>query len=115
MFLSNGPGDPAPLTYAIDNAKALVDSNVPVFGICLGHQILGLAMGGKTFKLKKVKKSVAPGKTAKVKLKLKRPSDASIINAALGGKVKAALQAKFKDAAGNSASGKAKVKLLPKA
>ncbi len=52
MFLSNGPGDPAPLTYAIDNAKALVASNVPVFGICLGHQILGLAMGGETFKLK---------------------------------------------------------------
>ena len=52
VFLSNGPGDPAPLTYAIDNAKALVDSNVPVFGICLGHQILGLAMGGRTFKLK---------------------------------------------------------------
>jgi carbamoyl-phosphate synthase small subunit len=52
VFLSNGPGDPAPLTYAIDNAKALVASNVPVFGICLGHQILGLAMGGDTFKLK---------------------------------------------------------------
>jgi carbamoyl-phosphate synthase small subunit len=52
VFLSNGPGDPAPLTYAIDNAKALVASKVPVFGICLGHQILGLAMGGKTFKLK---------------------------------------------------------------
>jgi carbamoyl-phosphate synthase small subunit len=52
VFLSNGPGDPAPLTYAIDNAKALVAANVPVFGICLGHQILGLAMGGKTFKLK---------------------------------------------------------------
>ena len=52
VFLSNGPGDPAPLTYAIDNARALVNSNVPVFGICLGHQILGLAMGGKTFKLK---------------------------------------------------------------
>ena len=52
VFLSNGPGDPAPLTYAIENAKALVASNVPVFGICLGHQILGLAMGGKTFKLK---------------------------------------------------------------
>jgi len=52
VFLSNGPGDPAPLTYAIENAKALVKSNVPVFGICLGHQILGLAMGGTTFKLK---------------------------------------------------------------
>ena len=52
IFLSNGPGDPAPLTYAIDNAKTLVQSEVPVFGICLGHQILGLAMGGSTFKLK---------------------------------------------------------------
>jgi carbamoyl-phosphate synthase small subunit len=52
VFLSNGPGDPAPLGYAIDNAKTLVASNVPVFGICLGHQILGLAMGGSTFKLK---------------------------------------------------------------
>jgi carbamoyl-phosphate synthase small subunit len=52
VFLSNGPGDPAPLTYAIESAKTLVDANVPVFGICLGHQILGLAMGGKTFKLK---------------------------------------------------------------
>ena len=52
VFLSNGPGDPAPLAYAIDNAKTLVSSGVPVFGICLGHQILGLAMGGSTFKLK---------------------------------------------------------------
>ena len=52
VFLSNGPGDPAVLTYAIENAKALVTSDVPVFGICLGHQILGLAMGGSTFKLK---------------------------------------------------------------
>jgi carbamoyl-phosphate synthase small subunit len=52
VFLSNGPGDPAPLTYAIDNAKTLVAGDVPVFGICLGHQILGLAMGGTTFKLK---------------------------------------------------------------
>jgi carbamoyl-phosphate synthase small subunit len=52
IFLSNGPGDPAPLSYAIENAKALVEANVPVFGICLGHQILGLAMGGSTFKLK---------------------------------------------------------------
>jgi len=52
VFLSNGPGDPAALPYAIENAKTLVESNTPVFGICLGHQILGLAMGGKTFKLK---------------------------------------------------------------
>jgi carbamoyl-phosphate synthase small subunit len=52
VFLSNGPGDPAVLTYAIDNAKALIESNLPVFGICLGHQVLGLAMGGTTFKLK---------------------------------------------------------------
>src|SRR6185369_701967 len=49
IFLSNGPGDPAPLTYAIENAKTLVKSDVPVFGICLGHQVLGLAMGGSTF------------------------------------------------------------------
>jgi carbamoyl-phosphate synthase small subunit len=52
VFLSNGPGDPAVLTYAIDNTRALVASGVPVFGICLGHQVLGLAMGGSTFKLK---------------------------------------------------------------
>ncbi|HEV3140855.1 MAG TPA: glutamine-hydrolyzing carbamoyl-phosphate synthase small subunit, partial [Vicinamibacterales bacterium] len=52
VFLSNGPGDPAVLSYAIDNAKTLVKSDVPVFGICLGHQVLGLAMGGNTFKLK---------------------------------------------------------------
>jgi carbamoyl-phosphate synthase small subunit len=52
VFLSNGPGDPAPLAYAIENAKTLVAANVPVFGICLGHQVLGLAMGGNTFKLK---------------------------------------------------------------
>jgi carbamoyl-phosphate synthase small subunit len=52
VFLSNGPGDPAVLTYAIDNAKTLIPSGVPVFGICLGHQVLGLAMGGSTFKLK---------------------------------------------------------------
>jgi carbamoyl-phosphate synthase small subunit len=52
IFLSNGPGDPAPLAYAIENAKQLVASETPVFGICLGHQILGLAMGGSTYKLK---------------------------------------------------------------
>jgi carbamoyl-phosphate synthase small subunit len=52
VFLSNGPGDPAVLSYAIENARTLVNADVPTFGICLGHQILGLAMGGKTFKLK---------------------------------------------------------------
>jgi carbamoyl-phosphate synthase small subunit len=52
VFLSNGPGDPAVLSYAIANARQLVDSDIPVFGICLGHQILSLAMGGDTFKLK---------------------------------------------------------------
>jgi carbamoyl-phosphate synthase small subunit len=52
VFLSNGPGDPAALPYAIGNAERLVESEVPTFGICLGHQVLGLAMGGKTFKLK---------------------------------------------------------------
>ncbi len=52
VFLSNGPGDPAPLTYAIENTKQIVEAGVPTFGICLGHQILGLALGGRTFKLK---------------------------------------------------------------
>src|SRR4029079_6528677 len=52
IFLSNGPGDPAVLSYAISTARHLVDSDVPVFGICLGHQILSLAMGGDTYKLK---------------------------------------------------------------
>jgi carbamoyl-phosphate synthase small subunit len=52
VFLSNGPGDPAVLSYAINNAKAIVGKGLPVFGICLGHQILGLAMGATTFKLK---------------------------------------------------------------
>jgi carbamoyl-phosphate synthase small subunit len=52
VFLSNGPGDPAPLDYAISNVRTLVAANVPVFGICLGHQVLGLALGGDTYKLK---------------------------------------------------------------
>ena len=52
IFLSNGPGDPAALPYAIANVRELVQSERPMFGICLGHQILGLAVGGETFKLK---------------------------------------------------------------
>jgi carbamoyl-phosphate synthase small subunit len=52
IFLSNGPGDPAALSYAIDNVRQLVNADRPMFGICLGHQILGLAVGGDTFKLK---------------------------------------------------------------
>ena len=52
VFLSNGPGDPAPLGYAVDNARAIVEANVPTFGICLGHQVLGQAMGATTYKLK---------------------------------------------------------------
>jgi carbamoyl-phosphate synthase small subunit len=52
VFLSNGPGDPAALSYAIGHAKQLVAADVPTFGICLGHQILSLAMGGETYKLK---------------------------------------------------------------
>jgi carbamoyl-phosphate synthase small subunit len=52
IFLSNGPGDPAALDYAVRAVKDLMQTGVPIFGICLGHQILGLACGGKTFKLK---------------------------------------------------------------
>ena len=52
VFLSNGPGDPAALGYAIHHARDLVDADVPVFGICLGHQILSHALGGRTYKLK---------------------------------------------------------------
>ncbi len=52
IFLSNGPGDPSVLGYAVRAAVELVQSGVPIFGICLGHQILGQAFGGKTFKLK---------------------------------------------------------------
>jgi carbamoyl-phosphate synthase small subunit len=52
VFLSNGPGDPAAVDYAIQNTRELVLSDKPIFGICLGHQILGLALGGRTFKLK---------------------------------------------------------------
>ena len=52
IFLSNGPGDPAALHYIVREVKTLVDSGIPIFGICLGHQILGQAFGGKTFKMK---------------------------------------------------------------
>jgi len=52
IFLSNGPGDPAALGYIVREVKTLLDTGIPIFGICLGHQILGQALGGKTFKLK---------------------------------------------------------------
>ena len=52
IFLSNGPGDPAALGYAVQAVHDLIQTGVPIFGICLGHQILGQAFGGKTFKLK---------------------------------------------------------------
>jgi len=52
VFLSNGPGDPEPCTYAIQATQALIQQKTPVFGICLGHQILALASGAKTFKMK---------------------------------------------------------------
>ena len=52
IFLSNGPGDPEPCDYAIAAAAELIESGVPVFGICLGHQIMALASGAKTFKMK---------------------------------------------------------------
>jgi carbamoyl-phosphate synthase small subunit len=51
VCLSNGPGDPAAISYVIDNVKKLI-GKLPIMGICLGHQILGLALGGKTYKLK---------------------------------------------------------------
>ena len=52
VFLSNGPGDPEPCDYAIAAARELIDSGIPTFGICLGHQIMALASGAKTFKMK---------------------------------------------------------------
>ena len=52
VFLSNGPGDPEPCDYAIQAIKKILDTNIPVFGICLGHQLLALASGAKTMKMK---------------------------------------------------------------
>ncbi|TXH90851.1 MAG: glutamine-hydrolyzing carbamoyl-phosphate synthase small subunit [Rhodoferax sp.] len=52
VFLSNGPGDPQPCDYAIAAAKELIETGIPTFGICLGHQIMALASGAKTFKMK---------------------------------------------------------------
>jgi carbamoyl-phosphate synthase small subunit len=52
VFLSNGPGDPEPCDYAIESIKTLLQTDTPVFGICLGHQLLGLASGARTLKMK---------------------------------------------------------------
>ncbi len=52
VFLSNGPGDPEPCAYAIEATRELVNAGIPTFGICLGHQILALACGARTFKMK---------------------------------------------------------------
>lgn len=52
VFLSNGPGDPAPCTYAIEATKVFLEKGLPIFGICLGHQILALASGAQTVKMK---------------------------------------------------------------
>ncbi|WP_341503352.1 glutamine-hydrolyzing carbamoyl-phosphate synthase small subunit [Gallaecimonas sp. GXIMD4217] len=52
IFLSNGPGDPEPCTYAIEAIQAFLETDIPVFGICLGHQLLALASGAKTVKMK---------------------------------------------------------------
>lgn len=52
FFLSNGPGDPEGVPYFIETVRELINRNAPIFGICLGHQILGLALGGRTYKLK---------------------------------------------------------------
>jgi len=52
VFLSNGPGDPEPCDYAIAAIKEILEAGIPTFGICLGHQLLGLASGAKTMKMK---------------------------------------------------------------
>jgi carbamoyl-phosphate synthase small subunit len=51
VFLSNGPGDPEPVTYAQESIRRMM-GRVPIFGICLGHQLIGIALGGKTYKLR---------------------------------------------------------------
>jgi len=52
IFLSNGPGDPEPCLYAIESIRKFVQEKIPLFGICLGHQLLALALGAKTLKMK---------------------------------------------------------------
>lgn len=52
VFLSNGPGDPEPCDYAVDAIRELLEKNIPIFGICLGHQLLALAAGASTLKMK---------------------------------------------------------------
>jgi carbamoyl-phosphate synthase small subunit len=52
VFLSNGPGDPAGLPYAVEAVSGLIESGIPIFGICLGHQLIGRALGADTHKLK---------------------------------------------------------------
>ncbi|GJM22030.1 MAG: carbamoyl-phosphate synthase small chain [Planctomycetota bacterium] len=52
LFLSNGPGDPEPLSYAVDTIRELTQTGLPTFGICLGHQLTALALGGRTVKMK---------------------------------------------------------------
>jgi carbamoyl-phosphate synthase small subunit len=52
VFLSNGPGDPQPCDYAIEATRTIIEAGMPTFGICLGHQIMALACGAQTFKMK---------------------------------------------------------------
>jgi carbamoyl-phosphate synthase small subunit len=52
IFVSNGPGDPSAVPYVVETLRAILDARVPLFGICLGHQVLGAALGGSTYKLK---------------------------------------------------------------
>ena len=52
IFLSNGPGDPEPCEFAIESIKELIEKNLPIFGICLGHQLIALASGARTEKMK---------------------------------------------------------------